>query len=152
MKQISFFFLLMLLVGFSTSPESTYELDQLVDAWHKNASEAQFDAYFSKTHPDFVFIGTAPNERWSKTDFMAFSKPYFDRGKAWDFTPKNRKWNFSSDGKTAWFDEELETWMRDCRATGILVKVKKQWKLIHYDLHVLIENEKMDAFLQLRDQ
>jgi hypothetical protein len=44
----------------------------------------------------------------------------------------------------------LDTWMDGCRATGILVKVKKSWKIIHYDLHVLIENEKMVDFLELR--
>lgn len=126
------------------------ELDKLVDQWHVSAATNDFNAYFDFMDKGFIFIGTAPNERWNKTDFATFSKPYFDKGKAWDFKPKNRKWNFSMDGKTAWFDEELDTWMDGCRATGILVKVKKNWKIVHYDLHVLIENEKMVDFLELR--
>jgi hypothetical protein len=126
------------------------ELDQLVDQWHQSAATANFDAYFDFMDDAFVFIGTAPNERWTKSEFATFSKPYFDRGKAWDFKPNNRKWNFAMDGKTAWFDEELDTWMSGCRATGILVKRKNKWKIIHYDLHVLIENEKMTDFLELR--
>jgi hypothetical protein len=98
----------------------------------------------------FVFLGTAPEERWDKSTFISFCKPYFDNGKAWDFKATKRHWNFSKDKKTAWFDETLDTWMRDCRATGILLKTKNGWKITHYNLHVLIENEKMDAFLELR--
>lgn len=144
---------LFLFVGLALLGEpKTAALDALVDQWHKDAAAADFDAYFGLMDESFVFIGTAPSERWNKTDFAAFCKPYFDKGTAWDFKPANRKWNFSQDGKTAWFDEELDTWMRGCRATGVMMKVGKSWKIMHYDLHVLIENEKIDAFLKLRDE
>lgn len=142
---------LILFIGFSMmgKPE-TEALDALVDQWHKDAAKADFNAYFDLMTDDFIYIGTAPNERWNKTDFGTFCKPYFDKGTAWDFRPSNRKWSFSQDGKTAWFDEELDTWMKDCRATGVMVQVKGKWKIAHYDLHVLIENEKIDDFLKLR--
>lgn len=135
---------------FLNSQPKTNELDQLMDDWHKAAAEAKMDTYFSFMDDAFVYIGTAPNERWNKTDFATFAKPYFDRGNAWDFKASNRKWNFSKDGKTAWFDEELDTWMMDCRATGVLIKEGKNWKIVHYDLHVLIENEKITEFIELR--
>lgn len=128
----------------------TAELDQLVDQWHRDAAAAKFDPYFEFMDESFVYIGTAPNERWNKTTFAAFCKPYFDKGSAWDFKKTDRQWNFSKDGKTAWFDEVLDTWMMDCRATGVLIKVGKNWKIVHYDLHVLIENEKITEFLELR--
>lgn len=133
------------------SPD-TATLDQLVDQWHKDAGSAKFEPYFAFMDESFVYLGTAPGERWNKTDFAAFSKPYFDQGKAWDFKPSGRKWAFSADGKTAWFDENLDTWMLDCRATGVLVRTKNSWKIVHYNLHVLIENEKIDPFLELRRQ
>lgn len=125
--------------------------DSLVDQWHKAASKADFDGYFKLTSDDFVFLGTAPGERWTRTEFETFSKPYFDRGKAWDFTPSNRKWMYSENGKIAWFDEDLETWMRGCRGSGILVKRHGKWKLCYYNLTVLIENEKTEEFIELRD-
>jgi len=128
------------------------QLDQLVDQWHRDAAAAKYEPYFGFMDESFVFIGTAPGERWNKKDFAAFSKPYFDKGTAWDFKASNRKWGFSADGRTAWFDEELDTWMKDCRATGVLILVKGEWKIVHYDLHVLIENEKMDGFLKLRGE
>ncbi|MFM7723752.1 MAG: nuclear transport factor 2 family protein, partial [Bacteroidota bacterium] len=60
---------------------SEERLNSLLDAWHKNATLAQFEAYFAATSEDFVFYGTAPAEKWDKTGFMAFCKPYFDSGK-----------------------------------------------------------------------
>ena len=127
------------------------ELDKLLDTWHLAASNASFDSYFEVVTDDFVFLGTAPGERWTKNQFAAFSKPYFDKGKAWDFKASNRKWNYSSNGKTAWFDEDLDTWMRGCRGSGVLVKKKGKWKIAYYNLTVLIENEKMKSFIELRD-
>jgi hypothetical protein len=50
----------------------------------------------------------------------------------------------------AWFDEELATWMNTCRGSGILIKEKNKWKLAYYNLTVLIENEKMKSFIELR--
>ena len=123
----------------------------LVDAWHLAASNALFDSYFKVVTDDFVFLGTAPGERWTKDQFAAFSKPYFDKGKAWDFKASNRKWNYSSNGKIAWFDEDLDTWMRGCRGSGVLVKKIGKWKIAYYNLTVLIENEKMKSFIELRD-
>ena len=127
------------------------ELDKLLDTWHLAASNASFDSYFEVVTDDFVFLGTAPGERWTKNQFAAFSKPYFDKGKAWDFKASNRKWNYSSNGKIAWFDEDLDTWMRGCRGSGVLVKKKGKWKIAYYNLTVLIENEKMKSFIELRD-
>jgi ketosteroid isomerase-like protein len=147
--KIKILFLFMLIktsVSFGQS-----ELDKLVDAWHLAASNASFDSYFEVVTDDFVFLGTAPGERWTKDQFAAFSKPYFDKGKAWDFKASNRNWNYSSNGKTAWFDEDLDTWMRGCRGSGVLVKKKGKWKIAYYNLTVLIENEKMKSFIELRD-
>lgn len=126
-------------------------IDELVDEWHLAATNADYEGYFSKMTDRFVFLGTAPGERWSKDEFAAFSKPYFDKGEAWDFKASNRMWSFSHNGKIAWFDEDLDTWMRGCRGSGIVIKRKGEWKIANYNLTVLIENEKMDSFIELRD-
>ena len=137
---------------FCSGAPKTTPPDQLVDQWHQAAAQADFGKYFGFMDESFIFIGTAPGERWNKTEFAAFSKPYFDKGKAWDFKAKDRKWSFSKDGNTAWFDEVLDTWMNECRGSGVMVKNGKEWKIVFYDLHVLIENEKMDEFLLLRQK
>lgn len=144
--------LLLLLLVSATGKPDIKELDKIIDDWHLAASNADFDAYFGPTTEDFVFLGTAPGERWKKDEFAAFSKPYFDAGKAWDFKASNRTWMFSKDKKTAWFDEDLDTWMRGCRGSGVLVKEKGEWKIAYYNLTVLIENEKIKEFIELRDK
>lgn len=129
---------------------SEERLNSLMDTWHKNATLAQFDAYFEATADGFVFYGTAPAEKWDKAGFKAFCKPYFDSTKTWKFVPSNRVWHFSDNGKTAWFDEDLETWMLDCRGSGVCTKTRKGWKIQYYNLSVVIENEKIQQFIDLR--
>jgi len=128
----------------------TAELDNVLDQWHKHAATAKLEDYFGLLTSDFVFLGTAPGERWGRDAFYAFCKPYFDAGKAWEFVPSNRNWVFSKNRKMAWFDEDLQTWMEGCRGSGILIKKKGEWKIAYYNLTVLIENEKIESFIQLR--
>jgi hypothetical protein len=132
------------------SLDQLISLDQMIDNWHIAAAQAKFEAYFSATSVNFVFLGTAPGERWTKPEFMAFCKPYFDKGKAWDFKPSNRNWQFAADGKVAYFDEDLQTWMEGCRGSGICVLENGQWKIAYYNLTVLIENDKIKKFIKLR--
>lgn len=158
MRKIHFFFILSVIfctgqniVAQKSNFDPIVQLNSLMDTWHINATNVKFIEYFDVTTEDFVFLGTAPGERWTKKEFMDFSKPYFDKGKAWDFQPLSRNWIFSEDKKTAWFDEYLNTWMNTCRGSGVCVKKNGKWKLAYYNLTVLIENEKMPDFLKLRE-
>jgi len=144
------FILLVQSNAFAQQVSTELLLNTLIDQWHLDAAQAKFEDYFAVTGDDFVFLGTAPGERWNKQEFAAFCKPYFDKGKAWDFKASNRHWSFSKNGKMAWFDEDLDTWMRGCRGSGIMVLEKGDWKIVYYNLTVLIENEKMKEFLELR--
>lgn len=126
------------------------EVNQLLNDWHLAASNAHLNDYFKVMHPDFIFLGTDPKERWSKSEFYNFCKPYFNKGQAWDFKVNWRNVYFSPDHKTAWFEESLETWMEECRGSGVLIFVNGSWQIIHYNLTVLIENEKVKKFIKLR--
>lgn len=150
MQKICVFFFALLCVSVSLKGQKT--LDQQIDDWHLAAAKADFNSYFNAMDESFVFLGTAPGERWNKEAFAQFSKPYFEKGKAWDFKPSNRVWSFSPDQTIAWFDEDLATWMRGCRGSGILIQKKGEWKLVYYNLTVLIENEKIKKFIELRDE
>lgn len=136
-------------MNFARKP-AVSELDILMDNWHLAASKGDTKNYFDFVTDDFVFLGTAPEERWNKSTFQAFCKPYFDQKKGWDFKRISRNWMFSKNGKIAWFDEKLSTWMEECRGSGVLIKQSGKWKLAHYNLSVVIENEKMSAFIALR--
>ena len=148
--RVFIFIFLTINAHYFSAQQGVKKLDQLIHHWHKAASDAQFDSYFKYLSDDFIFLGTAPGERWTKKEFQEFSKPYFDKGQAWDFKASNRIWNFSKDGKTAWFDEDLATWMQGCRGSGVCTKIRGVWSISYYNLTVLIENEKIKEFIELR--
>ena len=47
----------------------------------------------------------------------------------------------SSKGDVAWFDEKLDSASYgDVRGSGVLVKVRGEWKIAHYNLTIPIPN------------
>jgi hypothetical protein len=125
------------------------QINTFLDAWHKAAAETNSGVYFGSMTEDAIFIGTDATEVWLKKDFETWSKPYFDKGKAWDFTAISRNIYFGEKGKMAWFDENLDTWMGVCRGSGVLTLTKKGWKIKHYVLSVTIDNDLTDDFIAL---
>ena len=145
--------LLLLVFTFSFSlvnAQDKEQINKVLDAWHKAAAEANFKDYFDAMAEESIFIGTDATENWNKTDFKAFAKPYFDKGKAWNFTALERNIYFSNDKKTAWFDELLDTQMKICRGSGVLVLVNGQWKIKHYVLSMTIPNDNIDEVLKAK--
>jgi len=127
-------------------------INKVLDAWHKNASETKYDAYFDAMSGSSVFIGTDAKENWNNADFKTFSKPFFDRGKAWDFKPVKRNIYVSADGNFAWFDELLDTWMGLCRGSGVLSKTDNVWKIEHYVLSVTIPNTHITEVIAIKKE
>ncbi|MEO5776869.1 MAG: nuclear transport factor 2 family protein [Flavobacterium sp.] len=126
------------------------QINNTLDAWHKAAAEANYNNYFGALTDDAVFIGTDATENWSKAAFQAYAKPYFEKGKAWSFTALERHIYFSEDKKTAWFDELLDTQMKICRGSGVLVLVNSQWKIKHYVLSMTIPNDNSDEVIKIK--
>ncbi len=152
MKYILLVFSALVLFSFTNTSKDQAKLDALLDNWHLAAAKGDFDGYFDVTTDDFVFLGTDPTERWTKEEFKTFCKPHFADSSGWDFKKINRNWVFSENGKIAWFDENLDTWMKDCRGSGVCIKKGKTWKIAYYNLTVLIENDKTKEFIQLREK
>ncbi|PIF61055.1 SnoaL-like protein [Flavobacterium sp. 11] len=125
-------------------------INSTLDAWHKAASEANYNAYFSLMTEDAIFIGTDATENWNKKDFQAYAKPHFDKGKAWSFTALDRHIYFDKTGKTAWFDELLNTQMKICRGSGVLVKIGREWKIKHYVLSMTIPNDNSSEVIKVK--
>jgi hypothetical protein len=117
------------------------QINTVLNSWHLNAAETNFDAYFGAMTNESVFVGTDAAEVWSFQEFKDFSKPYFDKGSAWNFTAVDRNIYLNSDGEIAWFDEVLDTWMGICRGSGVLKKVENTWKIEHYVLSLTIPND-----------
>ncbi|WP_445714655.1 nuclear transport factor 2 family protein [Flavobacterium sp.] len=126
------------------------EINNILDNWHKAAAEANYENYFGAMANESIFIGTDATENWNKKEFQAFAKPYFDKGKAWNFKAIERNIYFSSDGKTVWFDELLNTQIKICRGSGVLVFENGQWKIKHYVLSMTIPNENVDEVVKIK--
>ncbi|PKB17031.1 nuclear transport factor 2 family protein [Flavobacterium sp. 5] len=125
------------------------QVNRTLDAWHKAAAEANFNNYFGMMTEDAIFIGTDPTENWNKKDFKAYAKPHFDKGKAWDFKAIERHVYFDNSGKLAWFDELLNTQMKICRGSGVLVKIGKEWKIKQYVLSMTIPNDNTNEVIKI---
>lgn len=121
----------------------------LLDDWHKAAATADEEAFFGAFTKNGIYIGTDATEHWKATELQTWAKKAFARDSAWVFKPHDRHIFFSKDGKTVWFDELLNTWMGECRGSGVLEKENNQWKIAHYHLAIAVPNDKVDAYLQL---
>lgn len=131
---------------------SAEEANALLDNWHKAAATANAELFFGSMTQDAIYLGTDPAERWQRDELRQWSKKFFDRDKAWDFKPLNRELYFSADKETLWFEETLDTWMGTCRGSGVVIQEDEGLKIAHYNLAVLIENEKIQDFISLREQ
>src|SRR6188768_589919 len=104
--------LAILLLGSCSSQKSSVQsqsdekaIHQFIDNWHLAATKADAKVFFGSMADQSIYIGTDASERWTKVEFEGFAKPYFDRGKAWDFKPYDRDLHVTNSGKTAWFSE-----------------------------------------------
>ena len=125
-------------------------VSKVLDDLNLYASKADFKNYFNLYAEESTFIGTDANEVWNKKEFMAYSKPHFEKGKAWTFTSLKRNITFSNDGKYAWFDELLDTQMKLCRGSGVLEKIGNQWKIRQYVLSMTIPNDVNKEIIKIK--
>ncbi|GGX11945.1 nuclear transport factor 2 family protein [Aquimarina muelleri] len=143
---------LSILVFNFTFAQQNSEIYTTLEQWHKAASDANFDAYFSLMTEDAIFIGTDATENWLNTDFKAFAKPYFDKGKAWSFSTLERNIFTEDKSDLAWFDELLDTQMGICRGSGVLQKTPDGWKIKHYVLSIAIPNANVKEITALKKE
>lgn len=128
----------------------TKAIHGVLDAWHKAASDADFDTYFGLMTKQGVFLGTDATENWQNQEFRDFSKPYFDKGRAWSFTAVERNVYINEDSDFAWFDELLDTQMKLCRGSGVLQKVAGEWKIAHYVLSIAVPNDNVGELVEMK--
>ncbi len=113
----------------------------VLDDWHDAAAKADEKRYFWHFAAEAVFLGTDLSERWDIQSFRAYAHPHFAKGKGWTLKPSGRRVSFSADGKTAWFDERVDsTSYGPSRGSGALVLQDGRWRIAQYNLSVPIPN------------
>src|SRR5262245_9578968 len=121
------------------------QINALLDAFHRAASNANFDEYFGLFAPDGIFIGTDATERWTVEAFKAYAKPHFDKGRGWTYVVVERHVNVSDDDRHASFDELLDNAaLGRCRGTGVVRRVAGVWKIEQYHLTIPVPNALAD--------
>ena len=152
MKNLNFYLLTVSLILSAQGFSQQKEIADVLDKWHEAAAVADFDGYFSKMTSDAIFIGTDNSEKWNLTEFKAYSKPHFDKGKAWSFKALQRSVYLNSDASIAWFDELLDTQMQLCRGSGVMKKENGKWKIAHYVLSMTIPNDDSRAVIEIKSK
>lgn len=127
-------------------------INTLLNNWHKAAANANYKNYFTKMDSLSVFIGTDATENWNKNEFKAYSKPHFNKGKAWSFKTLERNIYLNKTNNFAWFDELLNTQMGTCRGSGVLEKTNNTWKIKHYVLSITIPNNDVKAVISAKQK
>lgn len=126
------------------------KINAVLDNWHQAAAKADYSNYFKHFSEDAIFIGTDATENWNKQRFMVWAKPYFDKGKAWSFTSLERNLYLNEALNFAWFDELLNTQMKICRGSGVLVKKDDEWKIQQYVLSMTVPNPQVDSVVAIK--
>jgi hypothetical protein len=124
-------------------------INTFLDDWHAAAARADMNAYFSSIDEDGIYIGTDATENWTKQAFYEWSKPYFEKGKAWSFKAVERNIYLSENETMAWFDEKLEASNYMLRGSGVLRLKNGNWKIMHYVLSLPVPNEKFKEVLNI---
>lgn len=125
-------------------------INKVLDDLNAFAAAADYKNYFDLYAEESTFIGTDATEIWNKNEFMVWAKPFFDKGKAWNFKSLKRNITFSKDGTYAWFDEILDTQMKICRGSGVLEKIGGKWKIRQYVLSATVPNDIIDEVTKMK--
>jgi hypothetical protein len=113
------------------------------DGWYDDANTRT--AYFDKIAKDGVYIGTDRTEMWTRDEFMAWSKKFFDAKAAWTFKATRRNVYASADGSMIWSDELLDIKnMGPAMASGVLRKTKTGFEIVPYQLSLAVPNDVND--------
>lgn len=146
----SIILILMVLGPFASLAQTPTEtINQFMDNWHKAAATADEEVFFGSMTEDGIYLGTDKTEKWTRDEMAEWANEYFQKESAWSFTATERDIYFSEDGKTAWLNEKLDTWMGVCKGTAVLILKEDGWKIALYDLSVTIDNDKIENFLEL---
>jgi len=133
------------------APSPVAVAEAVLDGFHNAASNADGERYFNYLTDNAVFLGTDPNERWTKAEFQKWANDhgYLKNGLGWTYVPGKRTVLLSPDGSVAWFDEALKNeTLGECRGTGVLVRTGEGdnavWRIAQYSLSIPIPNDLSD--------
>ena len=134
----------------SAVADSKKQIAAMLDSFNVAAANADYTRYFNFYTEDATFNGTDATENWDKAAYMIWAKPFFDKKTTWNFTAIKRNIYFGTHADIAWFEELLNTQMKICRGSGVVVKVGNDWKVQQYVLSTTIPNSQLDTVIKIK--
>ncbi len=134
---------------FEADPAAPSDIHAFIDAWHKAAASADEDLFFGSMASHGIYLGTDATERWLRDELREWATEAFERESAWAFTARDRELYFSTDKRYVWWEELLDTSMGECRGSGVAAWREGRWQILHYDLAIMVPNEKLESFKEL---
>lgn len=143
--------LLFLFLSFSLSAQENMknDIDNFLTSWHEAAASGDQASYFNLIDEQGIYIGTDSTEIWTKQEFYDWSTPHFKAGKTWNFKANSRSIYISDDKQMAWFDELISFSKGTLRGSGVLIKRRDDWKVLHYVLSLPVPNEKFEEVIKV---
>lgn len=125
-------------------PASEQQANTLLDQLHQDASDANWDSYFSLYDSNAIFLGTDATERWDMTEFEGYARPT----DGWHYEVRSRQ--LLQFDNTIVFDELLQSASYGlCRGTGALQLTEQGWKVVQYHLSIAVPNDDAKAVAKL---
>lgn len=143
---------LLLTAPATQAQDAQTEIGHVLDQLNVASTAADTAGYFALFTPDARFIGTDATERWSLSEFRAYTEPYFAQGRGWTYTPRDRVITIAPiDCRcVAWFDEVLDNASYGVtRGSGVLRLTDDGWKIEQYVLSFTIPNDKARAVVEV---
>lgn len=136
--------------GLPDTTAAKKQITAMLDSFNLAAAAADYERYFNFFTEDASFNGTDATENWNKESFKVWAKPYFDKKTTWNFTALARNIYFGKNADIAWFDELLNTQMKICRGSGVVVKQNNEWKVQQYVLSSTIPNNHLETIIKIK--
>lgn len=122
--------------------ESEKLIVELLTKFRLAAATADADQYFDCLHPNGIFFGTDPKERFTFESLKTFLQPYFAQGSGWEHEVKQRRIFVGPNNQIAWFEEHSHRErVGAMRTTGVVKRTEEGWKIIQSHVSILIPNE-----------
>jgi hypothetical protein len=130
--------------------EDARAIYSVLDRMHEGASKADMDAYLGGFDDGALFVGTAPEEVWSLSQFREFVTHYFARGKGWTYVPEKRTLVIKGDSATV-VERLRHARYGECRGVAHMIRRKSGWRILSYGLSFPIPNDKaLDVISRIR--
>ncbi len=141
-NQMIAFILLSVVYAVSAQATSVNEaINETLDNFHQAAAQADYQTYFNLLADDGIFLGTDASERWNKEQFAKYVKPYFSKGQGWRYVSTERHISPVEGSNLVFFDELLDNKnYGQCRGSGVLIFEDNQWRILQYNLSVMVPN------------